>query len=312
MLINLLPDFFALLDSSDPTAAYQRYFDAHRRLLEAYWLNYVIEPSGPHFLDIVRSTMTADRADLRAMLERNDVVTLARAAEMQTRELLAADVDVDVVLMVGVGAANAGELVVDGRGVAFVSLEHFTGVANPTTDGLGLDPELIPMWLAHEFSHAVRYTSPTSRSEMKAAIAEAGGDYSYWDTGRQVTLREHLVNEGIAVNVSRAVSQGHAAWEYFGYQRKQFSRVRELEPVIRQAAAEEMNGRGLGLRLKYLSDGISETTRTVNRTVLPERSGYFLGSRMVESAIDQRGLDWVVRANADEIASLETATAATA
>jgi hypothetical protein len=312
MLINLLPDFFALLDSSDPTAAYQRYFDAHRRLLEAYWLNYVIEPSGPHFLDIVRSTMTADRADLRAMLERNDVVTLARAAEMQTRELLAADVDVDVVLMVGVGAANAGELVVDGRGVAFVSLEHFTGVANPTTDGLGLDPELIPMWLAHEFSHAVRYTSPTSRSEMKAAIAEAGGYYSYWDTGRQVTLREHLVNEGIAVNVSRAVSQGHAAWEYFGYQRKQFSRVRELEPVIRQAAAEEMNGRGLGLRLKYLSDGISETTRTVNRTVLPERSGYFLGSRMVESAIDQRGLDWVVRASADEIASLETATAATA
>jgi hypothetical protein len=312
MLINLLPDFFALLDSSDPTAAYQRYFDAHRRLLEAYWLNYVIEPSGPHFLDIVRSTMTADRADLRAMLERNDVVTLARAAEMQTRELLAADVDVDVVLMVGVGAANAGELVVDGRGIAFVSLEHFTGVANPTTDGLGLDPELIPMWLAHEFSHAVRYTSPTSRSEMKAAIAEAGGYYSYWDTGRHVTLREHLVNEGIAVNVSRAVSQGHAAWEYFGYQRKQFSRVRELEPVIRQAAAGEMNGRGLGLRLKYLSDGVSETTRTVNRTVLPERSGYFLGSRMVESVIDQRGLDWVVRANADEIASLETATAATA
>ena len=41
------------------------------------------------------------------------------------------DVDFDVVLMVGVGAANAGELVVDGRGIAFVCLEHFTGVANP-------------------------------------------------------------------------------------------------------------------------------------------------------------------------------------
>ena len=37
------------------------------------------------------------------------------------------DCDVDVVLMVGVGAANAGELVVDGRGIAFVCLEHFTG-----------------------------------------------------------------------------------------------------------------------------------------------------------------------------------------
>lgn len=312
MLINLLPDFFALLDSSDPVAAYHRYFDAHRRLLEAYWLNYVIEPAGPHFQDIVRSTVTADRADLRAMLERTDVVTLARAAEIQTRELLAADVDVDVVLMVGVGAANAGELVVDGKGAAFLALEHFTGVPNESTAGLGLDAELMPLWLAHEYTHAVRYTSPASRSEMRDAIAESGGNYSYWETGRHVTLREHLVNEGLAVNASRAVSPGHAAWEYFGYQRKQYSRIRELEPVVRQAALAEADGKGLGLRLKYLSDGVSEITRTVNRSVLPERSGYFLGARMVESAVESRGLDWAVRANAAEIQALDAATAATA
>lgn len=301
MLINLLPDFFALLDSSDTAAAYHRYFAAHQRLLEAYWLNYVIEPAGPHFEEIVRSTVTADRSDLRAMLERTDIVTLARAAEIATREILAADVDVDVVLMVGVGAANAGELVVNGRGAAFIALEHFTGVTNTSTDGLGLDPELVPLWLAHEYAHAVRYTSPTSRSEMREAIAGADGYYSYWETGRRVSLREHLVNEGIAVNVSRAVSQGHAAWEYFGYERKQFSRIRELEPVIRQAAAADLDSHGLGLRLKYLSDGVSEITRTVNRTVLPERSGYFLGARMVEAAAATHGLDWVVRANASEV-----------
>src|ERR1043165_3562995 len=132
MLINLLPDFFAILDSSDPVAAYHRYFDTHRRILEAYWLNYVLEPVGPHFEDIIRTTVSADRADLRGMLERTDVVTLARAAEMQTREALAADVDVDVVLMVGVGAANAGELVVEGQGMAFLALEHFTGTVNET------------------------------------------------------------------------------------------------------------------------------------------------------------------------------------
>ena len=101
------------------------------------------------------------------MLERTDVVALARNAEQQCDALLATDVDVDVVLMVGVGAANAGELVVDGRGVAFVCLEHFTGVPNAETEGLGLDPELIPLWLAHEFAHVVRYTSPTSRSELR-------------------------------------------------------------------------------------------------------------------------------------------------
>jgi hypothetical protein len=312
MLINLLPDFFALLDSSDPVAAYQRYFESHRRLLEAYWLNYVIEPVGPHFQDIVRSVVTADRSDLRAMLERTDVVTLARAAELQTREALAADVDVDVVLMVGVGAANAGELVVDGKGAAFLALEHFTGVPNQSTDGLGLEAELIPLWLAHEYSHAVRYTSPTSRSEMRDVIAQAGGFYSYWETGRHVSLREHLVNEGIAVQVSRAVSPGHAAWEYFGYQRTQYTRIRELEPVVRQAALAEADGKGLGFRLKYLSDGVSEVTRTVNRTVLPERSGYYLGARMVESAVDAHGLEWTVRASAPEIEALHSTAAATA
>lgn len=312
MLINLLPDFFAILDSPDPVAAYHRYFAAHRRILEAYWLNYVLEPAGPHFEEIIRSTVSADRADLRTMLERTDVVTLARAAEMQTREVLAADVDVDVVLMVGVGAANAGELVVDGRGIAFLALEHFTGVANETTDGLGLDPELMPLWLAHEYAHAVRYTSPTSRSEMRHAVAEAGGQYSYWETGRAVSLREHLVNEGLAVNVSRAVSPGHAAWEYFGYERKQYSRIRELEPVIRQAAMADADGKGLGLRLKYLSDGVSEVTRTYNRSVLPERSGYFLGARMVEAAAESRGLEWTVRASAQEIDALSGAAAATA
>ena len=312
MLINLLPDFFALLDSPDPVAAYHRYFDAHRRILEAYWLNYVIEPSGPHFQDIVRSTVIADRGDLRTMLERTDVVTLARAAEMQTREVLAADVDVDVVLMVGVGAANAGELVVDGRGIAFLALEHFTGVTNETTDGLGLDPELMSLWLAHEYTHAVRYTSPTSRSEMREAIADAGGFYSYWETGRNVSLREHLVNEGLAVTVSRAVSPGLAAWEYFGYERKQFGRIRELEPVIRQTAMAEADSKGLGLRLKYLSDGVSEVTRTAGRSVLPERSGYYLGARIVESAASARGLDWAVRASASEIEAIETAAAVTA
>src|SRR5919199_4419568 len=81
MLINLVPDFFAILDSADPVAAYRQYFDAHRRILEAYWRNYVLDPESPDFLDIVRGAIAADRADLRAMLERVDVPALAREAE---------------------------------------------------------------------------------------------------------------------------------------------------------------------------------------------------------------------------------------
>ena len=170
MLINLVPDFLAVLDADDRHAAYLAYFERHRTLLTAYWDNYVLEPSGPHFDEVVRATIAADRSDLRTLLATTDIVALARSTEDKVRTLLDIDVGYDIVLMVGVGAANAGELVVEGRGVAFVCLEHFTGVANPDTQGLGLDPELIPLWLAHEIAHVVRYTPPTSRSTMRDLV----------------------------------------------------------------------------------------------------------------------------------------------
>jgi len=315
MLINLLPDFFAVLDSTDRFAAYQRYFAGHRTILEPYWQNYVIDPEGPHFADIVRTTVGAgrtERADLIAMLERTDVVSLARDTEQQCRELLAMDCDVDVVLMVGVGAANAGELVVEGRGIVFVCLEHFTGTTNPKTDGLGLDPELIPLWLAHEIAHVVRYTSPSSRSELRTRVDDAGGYYSYWSAGRQTSLRELLVNEGLAVHTSRAISPGHAAWEYFGYERRQYAELRQLESILARAVAADLDSTGLGLRLRYLSGGMSDEARTIDRYVLPERAGYYLGARICEPAIAAHGLAWAVRANAVEIAELGRAAALSA
>jgi hypothetical protein len=312
MLINLLPDFFAILDSTDRSAAYRTYFETHRRLLQAYWHNYVIDPDSPHFADVVRSTVAADRGDLRAMLERTDVVALARETEAKVRELLEVDADYDVVLMVGVGAANAGELVVGSRGIAFVCLEHFTGVANPDTQGLGLDPELLPLWLSHELAHVVRYTSPQSRSELRQIVRDSGGDYSYWDTGRRASLRELLLNEGLAVHVSQQVSPGHAAWEYFGYGRRQYARIRELESIITRVVQPELDRSGLGFRLRYLSGGMSDEARTVDRYVIPERAGYYVGARMAEAAVSERGLSWSIRASAGELEQLARSAAASA
>lgn len=312
MLINLLPDFLAILDSTDRIAAYQKYFETHRRLLQSYWHNYVIDPESPHFSDVVRATVLAERDDLRAMLDRTDVVSIARETEATCRELLRVDVDFDVVLMIGVGAANAGELVIDGRGVAFLCLEHFTGVANPETQGLGLDPELMPLWLAHELAHVVRYTSPASHSELRTLIVEQQGEYSYWETGRRASLRELLVNEGLAVHASQTVSPGHAAWEYFGYARRQYARVRELEGVLGRVVQADLDRAGLGLRLRYLSGGMSDEARTVDRYVVPERSGYYLGARMIDAAVQSRGLAWAVRASAAELADVARDAAASA
>jgi hypothetical protein len=312
MLINLVPDFLAVLQSSDRVAAYRSYYDSHRRILDAYWHNYVLDPEGPDFVDIVRATVEADRADLYALLEQGDILDRAYQVETRCAELLAIDCDIDLIVMVGVGAANAGELVIDGKAAVFVCLEHFTAVANSTTQGLGLDPELIPLWLAHEFAHAVRYTSPTSRSAMRSLIREAGGSYSYWTTGMRAPLRELLVNEGLAVSVARAVSPGHADWEYFGYGRRQYARIRELERTLLRALEPELDAAGLGLRLRWLSGGMSESARRIERYVIPERAGYYLGARLVAPAIARNGWAWAVRASAEELTGGTSSTAAPA
>src|SRR3989454_6625156 len=205
MLVNLVPEFLATLAAPDPSAAYHEYLDRHRPVLSAYWQNYVIDPESPHVESIIATALRADRTDLKRVLEDVDVVAVAEDALRRATEMLEADCPVDLYVMVGVGAANAGELVVGGRGIAFVCLEHFTGRANAQTYGMGLAPELLPLWIAHEGAHAVRYTSPTSRADLRRLVADLHGHYDYWDTGSRATLRELLVNEGAAVAAAQAV-----------------------------------------------------------------------------------------------------------
>src|SRR5205823_8028770 len=300
MLVNLVPEFLAILAAPDPTAAYHEYLDRHKPVLQSYWHNYVLDPTSPHAEQVIAATLRAERADLERLLEDVDVAAIAEDALQRSLERCEADCAVDLYLMVGVGAANAGELVVGGRGIAFVCLEHFTGRPNPQTYGMGLAPHLLPLWIAHEVAHAVRYTSPTSRAALRRFVAEVGGYYDYWDTGSRASLRELLVNEGGAVAAARAVAPGFEPWEYFGYSRRQYRRIREHDAFLRRAAAPDLEGSGLGLRLRWLSSGLSPAARLVAGRVLPERSGYYLGWRLVESYLGEHGVASTVRAAVSE------------
>lgn len=307
MLVNLIPEFLAALRAADPRTAYQSYFEAHGSLLRAYWRNYVLDPESPHAGEVIAAALRADRSDLHALLNEVDLLRIAEETVARATDLLGVDRPVDVVLMVGVGAANAGELVVDGRGIAFVCVEHFTGRTNPSTLALGLSPGLLPLWLAHEIAHCVRYTSPTSESELRRLIAESGGYYDWWATASRASLRELLVNEGLAVQAARAVVPGLAAADYFGYPRRLYSRLRELEAFLRRAIREELDESGLGLRLRYLSGGTSATARLVQGKVIPERSGYYLGYRMVEALVQEAGIARALRAPAPAFEAAERA-----
>jgi hypothetical protein len=300
MLVNLVPEFLAIVAAPDPTAAYHQYLERHKPVLQSYWQNYVLDPTSPHAEQVITAALRAERSDLGRLLGEVDVAAIAEDALQRSLERFEADCAVDLYLMVGVGAANAGELVVGGRGIAFVCLEHFTGRANPQTYGMGLAPHLLPLWIAHEVAHAVRYTSPTSRADLKRLVTDLRGYYDYWDTGRRASLRELLANEGAAVAAAQAVAPGFEPWEYFGYTRRQYRRIRELDSFLRRAAAPLLDETGLGLRLRFLSGGMSPAARLMAGKVLPERSGYYLGLRLVESYLTERGLASTVRAAAQE------------
>jgi len=301
MLVNLIPEFLSVLAAPDRAAAYHEYLDRHRPVLAAYWHNYVLDPESPHAEQIIAAALRADRMDLIRLLQDVDVVAIAEDALRRATELLEADCPVDLYLTVGVGAANAGELVVGGRGIAFVCLEHFTGRANAQTYGMGLAPQLLPLWIAHEVAHVIRYTSPTSRADLRRLVGELGGYYDYWETGSRATLRELLGNEGAAVAAAQAVAPGSEPWEYLGYNRRQYRRLRELDAFLRRAATGDLDAHGLGLRLKYLSGGMSPAARLVSGKVLPERSGYYLGLRLVENYLAEHGAASTVRASVEEL-----------
>jgi hypothetical protein len=212
--------------------------------------------------------------------------------------------------MVGVGGANAGELVVGGRGIAFICLEHFTGKPNAETYGLGLSPDLLPIWVAHGLAHTVRYTSRLSRSAISRIVFEAGGNYNCWDVASSAALRELMINEGLSVAASRIIAPGFDSHEYYGYGSQQYRRMRQLEAFLKRAVAPELSQTGIGYRLRYLTGGVPQSSRVVGGRVLPERSGYYLGHRMVEDHVVEFGLQTALVMEAEAFATTTTTGAA--
>ncbi len=305
MLINLVPEFLRVVEAPDPLQAYHRYLDDHLPVLASYWHNYILDLTSPHVDEVVGRAVSADRRDLHELLDRTDVSALADQVIRRCEDLFEIDVPFDVYLMVGVGGANAGELVVGGRGIAFVCLEHFTGRANHESLGLGLRPELLALWVAHEVAHAVRYTAPESRSDLARVIREMRGTYDLWEAGSRATLLELLVNEGLAVAASRIAVPGFDSWDYLGYTRRQYRRLRQLEAFLVRATEIDLDRRGLGYRLRYLTGGVSAAQRLVGGKVIPERAGYYLGARMVEAIVAESGIARALRAEAGECRAAE-------
>src|SRR5437763_13711450 len=115
MLVNLVPEFLAVLAAPDPRAAYHDYLERHRPVLQSYWRNYVLDPTSPHAEQVIAAALRAERGDLERLLEDVDIAAIADEALGRALEQFEADCTVDLYLMVGIGAAKAGAQVVEGH-----------------------------------------------------------------------------------------------------------------------------------------------------------------------------------------------------
>ncbi len=109
------------------------------------------------------------------------------------------------------------------------------------------------------------------------------------------------------MHAAQAAAPGFDTAHYFGYPRRQYTRLRELEAFLRRAVEPDLDRAGLGLRLKYLSGGMSPSARMVVDRVIPERAGYYLGHRMAEALVADRGIAEAVRAPVAEFVVAEEA-----
>ena len=82
--------------------------------------------------------------------------------------------------------------------------------------------------------------------------------------------------------------------------------MRELESFLFRAVEPDLDRTGLGLRLRYLSGGMSPAARLVQGRVLPERSGYYIGARMAEPLVAERGVASAARAPAADFEAAAT------
>ena len=67
-----------------------------------------------------------------------------------------------------------------------------------------------------------------------------------------------------------------------------------------RVAEDDLDRTGLGLRLRYLTGGMAPAARLVHGRVLPERAGYYLGARMADALVLERGVADAARAHASE------------
>ena len=199
-------------------------------------------------------------------------------------DLLGANVDqVDVVVLIGLGASNASQGFWNERGLAFLWLEHFLPPGS-NSGYLDMGTGQIPIWLSHEIAHALRYSTPGTGSLVPVACASRD-PWSFWDSLNRLPLGERFLDEGLATEFSAAVAPDATEPQVLGMSDQERAWLEESCEGLLRARLEQWNFSAWDPPAAWVDESLGvdpsrmEPPWSLDRP--PNRWGYFSGRRFL-------------------------------
>ena len=199
---------------------------------------------------------------------------LARAAQ------LGADHCRSVVLIAG-----------DGRGDATEPIPWPDADAVLFLDRIEDDSRLIPA-LARAVAALTRWGAADSHTAVSHDVAHG---WDRWQSARDVPLREWIYTEGVGLQLAQALRPDLPPHELLGVNQVAFGRLRQREKVFRALLTADLDRRGIGLLLRWLTPNAPTGPRTVGNVVLPPMAGQYLAWRMLAERVTRTGLRDAIR-----------------
>lgn len=271
MILDLVSPWLAAVEASDSTRARSAFRNRHATLLEAIRL-----ARAPAF-DVLRLATDPDQLHILAR----------RAADPATQQLLRTTLS----RAVEFGADRCSRVVLlagDGGGDCTEPLPRSGDTVALFIEQIENDQELV-VSLARAVGALTRWA---------ALDGSARTGRNRWEAAPSVALREWIYTEGVALHLAVALLPDVAPHRLLGVNHTAFNRMREREKVFRALLDADLDERGIGLMLRWLTPGAPIGPRTIGNVVLPPMVGRYLAWRMTAERVERIGLREALRAEA--------------
>ncbi len=252
----LYEDFFqflqALETAQDPWEAYQNlYFRPHRDFFRVYWKTFFPQMDLRTLQDRVRRVRPGHYASLQQLISHSRPETIAQKVISKCLAMLPRFPAPDVYLLVGFFSADGFIVDVTGWPAIGIGLERYR------------DFHLLDIILAHEYCHYAR----------RLALGVSPEPVTQ-------SLARKLLSEGLSVAFARRIYPRRKLEDHLLMSRRRLNWCQKNEALLESMAQEDPGSP----RLVSIFFGRGKPSANI-----PPRTGIYLGFRLVERVLEEKG-----------------------